>query len=1133
MDELFENNDIVMIQEHWLFHSQIPMLNEVRSDVNSVGKGTDINDPMLPTQMPRGYGGVGILWKKELDSKIKALDDGGKRIQCIQIENFANNKGLILCSVYLPSKGIGGNVEEFCECIDQLREICLKYFPTNYIIIGGDLNETLGSESAAKRTLYIKDFIDEFGLNFENSGKTYVDQGGAECTEIDYFLYNLPENLVQKKKQILRDIDLNVSDHHPIRMDIVSNFVTYKATLNKPSSRVNWKKVDTHTYALHIDQQMEQHSQNLDLNHNEIDHVLEHLCNIMSDTATASSKPRKNFKSKPKLKMWNQEIKENLQTMKKAYSNWRDAGKSTEHNCNLYIERNISKKLFRASYRQAIAKRDFELKQKILKCRKYDSKYFHKLVNSQRQRGTTLISDLHVGENCSTGEPDILNGFRAHFEQLATESRNEMFDEEYHENISNEIQHIEALVTNVDIKPVTSEELDEAINGINTGKSPDIYNISIEHLLNCTPKVRIFLLKVINQIFQSGNFPSFLKNGLVSPIYKKKGQSNVATNYRGITVLPVIGKVVEAILRDRISPLIEEIQNNVQRGFTKYASPMNSALMVEELYRESKDNNSNLNLIFLDAKSAFDVVDHNHLLRRLYYMGVADKHWTLISSFHKNARSSIKWCSQTSKSFAVHQGVRQGGILSTDLYKIYVNPLLNSLQEANIGSSIGNVRCAASACADDICLCAEQDEEAQLLLDMSADFANMERYLLQPTKSVHVKVSHKRKKETCTGTFEMNNAEIPTVTKTTHLGIIRTESISGNQKENTDENLRKARRAAYGLFGSGLRGQKGLNIVTIVHLYKTYVSPVLLYGLELLLPTTTHMLKLETFQRKFIKEVLQLPDTTANAAVYMITGLLPVEAQIHIKALTLLHNIGQQSEQSIEKQILFRQLNVKSVKSNSWFIEVERILWKYELGTLSEICAEVPSKFKWKTMIHKQVNKYWSCNIGESAKLYKTLRFMKFDSYNPGSVMPVLRVEYSARESYRLQTKLRLLTGTYTLQTTRKNFNQFDIDTTCQLCGEESETESHFVLECSSLDIVRGTVLPSIALQWNNLSSQRFDDLHNAVKLQIIINCWPVITKDIKPPKPEAIHMLEIECGRLLFNLDRARILMLGSAAQR
>ena len=119
----------------------------------------------------------------------------------------------------------------------------------------------------------------------------------------------------------------------------------------------------------------------------------------------------------------------------------------------------------------------------------YDSKYFHKLVNSQRQRGSTLISDLHVGKNFYTGLTDILNVFRTHFKQLATESRNEMFDEEYHTNISTEIKHIEALVTNMDVEPVTSEELDKAISGINTGKSPDIYNISIEHLLNCTPEL--------------------------------------------------------------------------------------------------------------------------------------------------------------------------------------------------------------------------------------------------------------------------------------------------------------------------------------------------------------------------------------------------------------------------------------------------------------------------------------------------------------------------------------------------------------------------------------------------------------------------------------------------------------------
>ncbi|KAH3866023.1 hypothetical protein DPMN_029074 [Dreissena polymorpha] len=62
--------------------------------------------------------------------------------------------------------------------------------------------------------------------------------------------------------------------------------------------------------------------------------------------------------------------------------------------------------------------------------------------------------------------------------------------------------------------------------------------------------------------------------------------------------------------------------------------------------------------------------------------------------------------------------------MSTDLYKVYVNPLLDRLQEARVGSTIGDVNCSASACADDICLCAETANEAQELLNISAEFAN-------------------------------------------------------------------------------------------------------------------------------------------------------------------------------------------------------------------------------------------------------------------------------------------------------------------------------------------------------------------------------------------------------------------------
>ena len=97
------------------------------------------------------------------------------------------------------------------------------------------------------------------------------------------------------------------------------------------------------------------------------------------------------------------------------------------------------------------------------------------------------------------------------------------------------------------------------------------------------------LLLLINNIFKTGEIPDSLKIGLLSPIYKNKGSKNDAINYRGITVLPVLSKIIESIIKVRIQPNIHNILNPSQRGFTKGASSMNAALPVEEAYRTFAD----------------------------------------------------------------------------------------------------------------------------------------------------------------------------------------------------------------------------------------------------------------------------------------------------------------------------------------------------------------------------------------------------------------------------------------------------------------------------------------------------------------------------------------------------------------
>ena len=101
-------------------------------------------------------------------------------------------------------------------------------------------------------------------------------------------------------------------------------------------------------------------------------------------------------------------------------------------------------------------------------------------------------------------------------------------------------------------------------------------------------------------------------------MYKKKGSAVEAKNYRRITILPIITKVLEAELRKKIQPLIEANQNSLQLN----SSPMNGFLILKEVIREHKDKLLSLYIAFLDAKSAFDVVCHNSLMRELFHIGV-------------------------------------------------------------------------------------------------------------------------------------------------------------------------------------------------------------------------------------------------------------------------------------------------------------------------------------------------------------------------------------------------------------------------------------------------------------------------------------------------------------------------------
>jgi hypothetical protein len=112
------------------------------------------------------------------------------------------------------------------------------------------------------------------------------------------------------------------------------------------------------------------------------------------------------------------------------------------------------------------------------------------------------------------------------------------------------------------------------------------------------------------------------------------------------------------------------------------------------------------------------------------YNDVEGKLWTILYQLHENATSTVKWQGHHSAAFPIQQGVRQGGILSTELYKIYVKTLLDRILESGLGYKIGSIPVPAPTCADDIALVADNPGELQTLIDMAYDYSCMERYTL-------------------------------------------------------------------------------------------------------------------------------------------------------------------------------------------------------------------------------------------------------------------------------------------------------------------------------------------------------------------------------------------------------------------
>jgi len=629
----------------------------------------------------------------------------------------------------------------------------------------------------------------------------------------------------------------------------------------------------------------------------------------------------------------------------------------------------------------------------------------------------------------------------------------EHFDSDYQNNISDQLDLIRQIVdiSEENFTPFNTIEIMKAIEKLNSKKASDECGLYSEHFKLAGQSLLPQLTTLFNAILTHCFVPPQFLIGIITPVHKKGKDATNFTNYRGITVTSTIGKIFEHVLLGRLEHLLPVNQSSLQFGFTKNTSILLAALVINESISKARIP---LYLAFLDSQKAFDVVDHQSMKCKIFHNGVRGHIWKIIDTLYSCLTSKVKWNGHLSQPFPILQGVRQGGILSTSLYKTYLNDLLCTLERNRLGTCIGTTFVGCPTVADDIALVASSETDLQLMLNLTNSFANRERYIIHPDKStVLIKIPSKTPKAKISD-WKLGDKKIAISESATHLGLIRSSSKS-EIKLNIEDRISSARRTLYSLIGTGVHGTNGLPPTTCLNIFKIYVLPRLLYGLEIYILNQTQFEQLEAYYLNFLRKIQGLPSRSVRGITYLLLGVRPVTAEIHIRQLNLIYSIIR-GENKILLQLLHRQLNVRNEDSGSWFIYVNNLLEQYNLPDVKTLLTKIPSKNKWKEDVKKAIDIVWSEKLLSDCENKSILKYCNTSTLKIGTVHSTwLSIQNNIKDVRRGNIKARLLTGNYVLQSNFSKFNQHQVNHTCLLCQVEDEDIVHFLLNCNALHSYR------------------------------------------------------------------------------
>lgn len=440
--------------------------------------------------------------------------------------------------------------------------------------------------------------------------------------------------------------------------------------------------------------------------------------------------------------------------------------------------------------------------------------------------------------------------------------------------------------TSLKLGEISAEQVVKILNTIKT-KAVGNDGISLEMISPFKNIIAPYLAHIINFSLANGSFPKAWKLAHVLPLPKKSNPSTFS-EYRPISILPVLSKVIEHYVHQQLSDHLHHhaLLNQFQSGFRVGHSTVSALVNITDDFRHSIENKELTILALLDFSSAFNSVDFDILLNVLNLLNLSPVTLDWFRSYLFDRHQLTKIDERVSDWCSLDAGVPQGGILSPILFSVFINGITSSLTSS------------LHLYADDLQIysAAPFSKISQAIDTVNLDLASIAKWakefglLVNASKSQAIVIGSpyftSRLDISSLPVLSFDGTPIPYSNSVKNLGIFLDQTLSWSVHFN------EVSRRLYGSLHSLKRLQNFLPLETKAMLSRSLLLPLLDYGNVVFLDANEDLFdKLERLQNQCIRFVYGLRKYDHVSEFRTKLNWLPVRLRRDLNVLTLLYKV--------------------------------------------------------------------------------------------------------------------------------------------------------------------------------------------------------------------------------------------------